>query len=89
MTFMIEYEISPDNRADAVERFLESGGAVPPAGVTMLARWHDAGMSRGWTICEADNAVDAGRWANQWADLITQDITPVVSDEELGQILTG
>jgi hypothetical protein len=50
---------------DAVARFL-SGEAPPPAGVTILGRWHKADFSGGFTLIECNDAVAAYTDAAQW-----------------------
>ena len=39
MHYMVSYEISPETRNKAQERF-KAGGGLPPDGVAMVARWH-------------------------------------------------
>ena len=88
MRFMVTYTIKPEARPAAVEKFVETGGP-PPEGVTMLGRWHDAGLLRGYTLCESDSVVQVAKWTREWADHITQEVVPVLNDEEIGQVLAG
>jgi hypothetical protein len=86
MHFYIEYELSPDTRDEAQKRFLEAGG-LPPAGITMLQRWHYASGHRGFIIAQADDAIGIGKWMQDWTDLLVFDITPILSDEEFQQVI--
>ena len=85
MLFHVEWEVLPHNRNLAQERFKETG-AVPPEGVVMKGRWHSVAGSRGFLIAESEDAVAIGKWMQGWTDLLSFDITPVVSDQELVEI---
>lgn len=87
MYFMSIYTFDAENRNAAVARFKETGGA-PPAGIKLLARWHDVGGLRGFTICEADDAVALGTWSYRWTDLMKIEVFPVVNDEQLVKVLS-
>ena len=86
MKFIMTYEMTPENRTRAVERFLE-GGALPPEGATMLGRWHAAAGLHGFILLESEDATAIYRWAAQWHDLLDFGITPVVDDAEAGAVL--
>jgi Domain of unknown function (DUF3303) len=88
MHFMSIYRFTPEQRDAAVARFKETGGP-PPAGVKMLARWHDVGRLTGYTICEADDAVALGIWSHRWVDLMTIETFPVVNDEQMVKVLSA
>lgn len=69
----------------AVDRFLQSGG-TPPAGVTMLGRWH--GMNRrGFAIAESSDAKALYLWMAQWADVLDISVTPCLEDADAGSAL--
>lgn len=86
MTFHVTYTVSPNHRNAAQTRFQETGG-LPPEGVTMLGRWHSASGRRGFTVAEAVDAADIARWMQQWTDLLTFEITPVLTDEEFAGVI--
>lgn len=88
MQFLLSWDIAEDNRDAAVARFVETG-ALPPEGVTMLHRWHLAEGREGFAIAEADDAVAIGKWTNQWTDLLTFRIVPIVDDEGFKKVLEG
>ena len=76
---MIEYSISPENRDVAQARFRETGG-LPPAGATMLGRWHRLSGHAGYVLCESDDAVAVGKWMQDWTDVLTFEVVPVGDD---------
>ena len=88
MHFMSIYTFHEQNKNAAVARFKETGGA-PPAGIKLLARWHDVGGRRGFTICEADDPVALSIWSNKWSDLMKIEVFPVVNDEQLVKVLSS
>jgi hypothetical protein len=69
----------------ARDRFLKTGG-LPPAGVTMVGRWH--GMNRrGFAIAESTDGKALYAWMAQWADVLEIDVTPCLEDAEAGAVL--
>ncbi|MDH3377074.1 MAG: DUF3303 domain-containing protein [Gammaproteobacteria bacterium] len=88
MHFITIWTFKPEQSKDAIERF-KATGAMPPEGVTMLARWHDVAGNRGFAISECDDAVAASKWCHEWSDLLTFEVIPVLSDEQLGAVLAG
>lgn len=88
MHFMSIYTFRPEQRDAAIARFKETGGA-PPAGVKLVARWHDVGGLRGYTICEANDPVAISIWSQRWTDLMKIEAFPVVNDEQLVKVLSS
>jgi len=88
MIYMSIYTFRPENRNAVVARFKETGGA-PPAGIKMLARWHDVGGCKGYTIYEADDAMPPATWAYRWTDLMTFEVIPLINDDQLVKVLAG
>lgn len=86
MQFMVTYSIDIPHRAAAEARFLETG-AQPPASVNMLGRWHCTGERRGFMLLESDDLMGITSFMRDWSDLLHFDITPVVSDEQIAQIM--
>ncbi len=86
MLFHITYEFSPQEREQAQKRFKETG-ALPPEGVTMQGRWHSAAGRKGFMIAETGDAVALGKWTQSWTDLLSFEITPVLTEEEVGQVI--
>lgn len=53
----------------------------------MHARWFGVGSGGGFAIAETDSPVLLQKWVVEWSDLFAMDITPAITDEELGQAL--
>ena len=85
---MFTYTIKPDHQNSSMKRFLETG-ALPPEGVKMLGRWHEPTTQKGFILAEAENLTALGVWSNQWADLISLEISPVLNDEEMQMALSS
>jgi hypothetical protein len=87
MKFIVSYKIPKSSVVDTEQRFLKTGGA-PPAGVTMIGRWH--GMNGGGVvIAETNDAKALYSWLASWNDLLEFDTTPCVDDAEAGPILAA
>ncbi len=87
MIYHIAFDYLPDSRIDVHERFKQTG-APPPQGVKMVGRWHAAEGNRGWFIAEADDADAIARWLQEWTDLITFEVTPVLTDEQFLAVIS-
>jgi hypothetical protein len=86
MIFHITYEISSERRNDAQKRFKQTG-APPPAGVKMTGRWHCAQGLRGFIVAESSDAEAIAKWLQEWTDLLSFEVTPVVNDEQLARVI--
>ena len=86
MVFHITYKISPGKRNEGQKRFKDTG-ALPPAGVTMIARWHSAAGLCGFMIAESSDAEAIARWTQEWTDALTFEVTPVISDEQAARVI--
>lgn len=86
MLFHITYEFSPQERDIAQKRFKETG-APPPDGVTMHGRWHCVAGHVGFLIAESSDAVAIGKWMQSWTDLISFEVSPVLTDEEIAEVI--
>lgn len=87
MKFMAVWTSGPEVRDEALERFKSTGGG-PPAGVTMLGRWHDVSGGGGFALGETNDVSLIYKWILDWSDLLAFDVVPVVDDAEFGQILS-
>jgi hypothetical protein len=75
MLFMIQYKTFTGTNRAGQERFKQTGGAPPAAGVKKIAGYHYADGSGGFTLAESD--------------VIALDARPVLTDEQMGQVLGG
>lgn len=86
MIVHVTYDYLPDSRDEVQERFKQTG-APPPDGVTMIGRWHAAEGNRGWLVAETDEPDAIARWLQEWTDLISFEVTLVLTDEQFRAIL--
>ena len=86
MLFMISYVFHPDDRDTVQDRFKKTGGGPGPA-VKMLGRWHAIGGGSGFVLAETNDNVALALWMQDWTDLLTFDITPVNTDEDVMKVL--
>jgi hypothetical protein len=86
MLFHITFEMSPEQRNSAQQRFRETGGP-PPDSITMVGRWHSAGGLLGFLVAETDDATAIGKWMQDWTDLISFDVIPVLNDEQITEVM--
>ena len=86
MLFRLDYSIPVENVTSAQQLFATLDEKRD--GLTVIGRWHEAG-NRGFMVCEADDVVALGKFSNQWSDLCDIDIVPLMTDEQVGQVLAG
>ena len=87
MLFHITYELSLEHRNAAQERFKETG-ALPPAEVTLIGRWHSVSGHVGFTVVEASELQPVAEWLQDWANLLTFEVTPVLTDEQFAKVIS-
>ncbi|WP_442915189.1 DUF3303 domain-containing protein [Marinobacter sp. SS21] len=85
---MLSWKLEPERRNEAIARFLETGGK-PPDGVTLLGRWFAVAQQTGVAILEANDPVLIQQWALEWNDLMRLDVSPVLTDEQVGPIMAA
>lgn len=86
MLFHGSYVYSTDAR-DAVHRRFKETGAPPPPGVNMIGRWHSVGGNGGFFLAETEDSVALAQWLQDWTDLIDFKVVPVVTDEQVSEII--
>jgi hypothetical protein len=87
MKFMVSWTLQPATYRPTIARFLEAGG-MPPDGVNLIGRWH--GMSgAGVAIVETDDDKALYAWVSEWAEFIELQTTPVLEDEDAGEVLSS
>lgn len=85
MLFKITYSIPVENVKACQARFMT--GEEKMDGLTVTGRWHEVGKSQGFLIAEAKDMIAVGKFTNQWSDLCNMDVTPIMTDEQVGQVL--
>ncbi|HEY3705059.1 MAG TPA: DUF3303 family protein [Terracidiphilus sp.] len=83
---MLVWSLKSGAFREAAGRFL-AGQASPPAGITLLGRWHSTDLSIGFTLYEGDDAAAMYAGSAPWADLLDLKTHIVVEDAEVGPIL--
>jgi hypothetical protein len=86
MTFYISYTLSSENRNTAQKRLKDTGG-LPPSGVTMIGRWHCAQGLKGFVLAESSDAEAIAKWLQQWTDVLTFEVSPVINDEQIARVI--
>jgi len=86
MVFHIQYSLSTEHRDASQARFKETGG-LPPEGVTLKSRHHSINGNKGFLIAESSNIEAVGKWIQDWSDLMTFEVTPVLTDEQVSGVI--
>ena len=88
MKFMLSFTMAQDKakRDEAIQRFLKTGGQ-PPKGAKLLGRWTAANFNHGFDLLESDDVKPLTQFALEWGDLMELNITPVVEDKDLLEVL--
>jgi len=88
MKFMLTFTMPADKakRDEAIQRFMKTGGQ-PPKGATLLGRWMQADFSQGLALLDSDDAKPLTQFALEWSDVLYLQITPVVEDKDLVEVL--
>jgi len=53
----------------------------------MRGRWHSVNGNEGYIIAEANEIETVGQWIQEWSDLLTFEVMPVLTDEQVGRII--
>jgi hypothetical protein len=86
MKFLSSWILRPDTVPEAARRFLAGGGA-PPAGVTLLGRWHRADASGGFSLFETNDPAALYAHAAEWAQFLDIQTVPVIEDADAAPVL--
>jgi len=84
--YMVTYQLPAANRNEAIKRFTDGSALQAPEGAKDLGRWHSANGRTGWSVVETDDPKILADWLLRWTDIISYDIEPVISDEEIGSL---
>jgi hypothetical protein len=86
MKFMLTYTLPPVTRDEAMAHFLETRGQ-PPSGVTLLGRWTQCDLCRGFVLLESADPTALTAFAHAWSDRLELTRAPVLEDQELSDVL--
>ena len=53
----------------------------------MVGRWHSLGGRFGFSVVEASDPQAVAKWLEAWTDVMSFDVTPVLTDEEFVQVV--
>ena len=85
MKFLVTWSLPQATYAAATGRFLATGG-MPPAGVTMIGRWH--GMSgKGCAVVETTDPKALYTWLAEWSEYLPIETTPVLEDADAAAVM--
>ena len=88
MKYLSTWVYDPSCVEAITERFMQTGGKAPE-GVTMLGRWFDVAGGRGYALSESTDPIAMAKWTREWSDLMSFEVTPVLDDEQMVQLLQG
>ena len=80
-----QFKGHPGQLKEGVSKFLSTGAPLPDTD-KMIGRWHAPGSQKGWIIVETDSVAGLYEHASEWGDLLTWEVTPVLTDAEAGAI---
>ena len=86
MRFVLTYKLEQSSRNAAIQRFLETGG-MPPQGAKLLGRWTRTDLAGGFVLLESQDPKALAAFARDWSDVCDLELTPVVEDAELVEVL--
>jgi hypothetical protein len=86
MQFILRFIIPAATRAEAVARFLETGGQPPP-GVRLLGRWTQLDLCGGVVLLESEDPQALAAFAQAWSDVVELTLVPVLEDQALAEVL--
>jgi hypothetical protein len=78
------YMIVEDFRGNpaAVYRRFRERGRLAPEGLRYVASWVSADLQRCFQVMECDDTRLLDQWMNQWNDLISFEVVPVITSAE-------
>jgi hypothetical protein len=86
MKYLVTWSVAQPAARAARDRFLQTG-AKPPDGVTQLGRWF--GMNgKGCSVVESSDPKGVFALLAEWQEFIDIEATPVLEDDEAGEIFS-
>jgi len=87
MIFQVSFTYESGFRDSVHQRFLETEGAPAPQQVGMIGRWHHVEGNGGVILAEASDPRAIAKWLQQWTDLLSFDVRPVIEDEDFAAVI--
>ena len=86
MLFKFAWTHSPQARDNTIKQFMATGG-MPPEGATLVSRYHNVDGTGGFAFVESSDASALADYALDWNGMIEINITPLMDDETIGNVL--
>ena len=86
MLFKLAWTHTPEARDTTIKQFMATGG-MPPAGVSMLSRYHNLDGTGGFAILDTTDSAALADYALDWNGLIKIEITAIMDDETISSVL--
>lgn len=87
MLYMNIADLKPGNRDAAQKRFAGTDGKPPP-GITMVSRHIAVDGRSSYTLYETEDPVAMGKWIQEWSDLVSFKVVPVLTDDQYGEVIS-
>jgi len=86
MKYMLTWTVKPENQRESIARW-KATGANPPEGIDVLSHYWNVNHLGGWAIFEATDHGKVARWLVDWTDLNVNDVIPIITDQDLHEIV--
>ena len=90
MKFMLKWRVHPDKRHDVLKMFSQMDVAADNADmgdkIKLIGRWHDVAKFEGVAIYESDDAMAVSSWALNWNNVIDDEVSVVLDDDETREL---
>jgi len=71
-----------DGDASPVYRRFREQGRLAPDGLTYVASWVTADLTRCYQVMESPDRALLDRWIARWSDLVDFEVTPVITSAD-------
>lgn len=88
MLFMLIFEYSPENRNVLIKKYVEKGPMIPD-GIKEVGMWSSVSGGRVYSIYETDDPAALAKFGQNWNDLGTGEIIPVMKTVEYIKLVAG
>jgi hypothetical protein len=86
MQFMVIETLRHQDAKSVYRRYKEKGRQMPD-GLSFVASWAAADLSRVFQLMECEDVTLLQRWVAEWSDLVQFEIVPVVAGKETAEAL--
>lgn len=86
MLYMIVEHFRDGDPRPVYSRFREKG-RLAPDGLTYLSSWVDEKLEKCFQLMETDDRLLIDQWTDQWRDIVSFEIYPVVTSSEAATLV--